>query len=544
MPAKTGSRNGLSYGWALGENNWNTGMDGNLTFIDRFGVHLSFKSFLNTPPGSPAAGDCHVIDTVPTGVWVGKAGQVAVYDDGAWRYGAPRTGWQAYCEADERLYVYDGGWAPTASEWSAATVDQAEAEAGTATTDRKWTSQRVRQAIAAWWLTASSAFGRTLATAADAAAARAALVLGTAALAATGQADPNVPTNSDVRAYYGVRYKPAVAPTLVIDFENSYFAIYNASTNSLFVADTWDAFATYLGADLTISRAGEQTYFDALGVMRTAAANTVQCDHDPLTGRRLGPYFGGARTNLLLNSEAPATQSVNVTAQAYTLSFYGTGSIALSGAHTATLVGSGAFPVRSTLTFTPTDGTLTLTVSGVQKFQLEAGLSASPYIPTTTAAVTRPATAVTIGGIKFTGAVSGSEATLVAKAITADVITAADRRICMLSDGTVNNRFSLHINGSSIRVYANASGAFLYGPSVGTAFVGVPFSVALSGKSGRYASACKGVAAAEGLVSGFGAFNRVQIGYGVTSQQFDGWVQAVTVYPRALNTSQDTELSK
>lgn len=157
MPAKTGSRNGLSYGWALGENNWNTGMDGNLTFIDRFGVHLSFKSFLNTPPGSPAAGDCHVIDTVPTGVWVGKAGQVAVYDDGAWRYGVPRTGWRAYCEADERLYVYDGGWALTASEWSAATVGQAEAEAGTATTRRAWTAQRVRQAIAAWWNSAKGA---------------------------------------------------------------------------------------------------------------------------------------------------------------------------------------------------------------------------------------------------------------------------------------------------------------------------------------------------------------------------------------------------
>lgn len=36
-------------------------------------------------------------------------------------------------------------------EWSAATVDQAEAEAGTATTRRAWTAQRVRQAIAAWW---------------------------------------------------------------------------------------------------------------------------------------------------------------------------------------------------------------------------------------------------------------------------------------------------------------------------------------------------------------------------------------------------------
>ena len=115
MPAKTGSRNGLSYGWALGENNWNVGMDGNLSFIDRFGLHLSFKSFLNTPPASPSSGDCYVVDAAPTGAWVGKTGQVAVYDDGAWRYGLPRTGWLAYCEADDSLYVFDGAWAEVVS---------------------------------------------------------------------------------------------------------------------------------------------------------------------------------------------------------------------------------------------------------------------------------------------------------------------------------------------------------------------------------------------------------------------------------------------
>ena len=38
-----------------------------------------------------------------------------------------------------------------ATEWAAETVSQAEAEAGTATTRRAWTAQRVRQAIAAWW---------------------------------------------------------------------------------------------------------------------------------------------------------------------------------------------------------------------------------------------------------------------------------------------------------------------------------------------------------------------------------------------------------
>ena len=62
-----------------------------------------------------------------------------------------------------------------AREWTAGTVSQAEAEAGTATTRRAWTAQRVRQAIASWWLTASTAFGRSIVTAANAAAGRAAL---------------------------------------------------------------------------------------------------------------------------------------------------------------------------------------------------------------------------------------------------------------------------------------------------------------------------------------------------------------------------------
>lgn len=42
-----------------------------------------------------------------------------------------------------------------AREWSAATVTQAEAEAGTATIRRAWTAQRVIQAVAAWWATSA-----------------------------------------------------------------------------------------------------------------------------------------------------------------------------------------------------------------------------------------------------------------------------------------------------------------------------------------------------------------------------------------------------
>jgi hypothetical protein len=44
-------------------------------------------------------------------------------------------------------------------EWTAETITQAEAEAGTAATRRAWTAQRVRQAIANWWSGAKAAPG-------------------------------------------------------------------------------------------------------------------------------------------------------------------------------------------------------------------------------------------------------------------------------------------------------------------------------------------------------------------------------------------------
>lgn len=91
-----------------------------------------------------------------------------------------------------------------------------------------------------------------------------------------------------------------------------------------------------------------------------------------------------ARKNILLATEALATQSVTTLAATYTLSFTGTGSVTLSGAATGTLTGNGTD--RVSLTFTPTAGTLTLTVSGsVTKAQLELGAAAGQYQRVTTA---------------------------------------------------------------------------------------------------------------------------------------------------------------
>ena len=101
-------------------------------------------------------------------------------------------------------------------------------------------------------------------------------------------------------------------------------------------------------------------------------------------------------TNLFLNSDVGATQSITLTAVAHTLSFWGTGSVTLSGTATGTLNGTGVAN-RVSLTFTPTAGSVTFTVSGSITFvQVETGSSATSYIPTTSSSASRGADAVSV----------------------------------------------------------------------------------------------------------------------------------------------------
>lgn len=112
MAAQTDVRFGLQYGWALGEGNWNTGMDANLLKLARVGVHLSVKDRdLATPPASPVAGDTYIVATSGTGAWAAKDGQVAVWSGSAWVFYAPRLGWVTYIEDEEKLSAYKAaGW--------------------------------------------------------------------------------------------------------------------------------------------------------------------------------------------------------------------------------------------------------------------------------------------------------------------------------------------------------------------------------------------------------------------------------------------------
>lgn len=150
------------------------------------------------------------------------------------------------------------------------------------------------------------------------------------------------------------------------------------------------------GDDLNVVRATSATRVNASGLIELVGANVPRLDYS--NGSCPSILVEPQRTNLLLNSETLATQSVSVTAQPYTLSFYGSGTVVLSGTHSATVVGLGT--ARKTYTFTPTAGTLTLTVTGTcTKGQLEAGAYATSYIHTTSSIVTRNADVISKTGI-------------------------------------------------------------------------------------------------------------------------------------------------
>lgn len=170
-----------------------------------------------------------------------------------------------------------------------------------------------------------------------------------------------------------------------------------------------------LDARVTVTRSlNTATRTNASGILEIVNANLPRFDYDPSTLACKGLLIEEARTNLLLNSLIDgtnlSTQSVTLSAVAYTLSFYGAGSVAISGGHSATVAGTGNYPNRRTYTFTPSAGSTTFTVSGDVKYaQLEAGAFATSYIPTTTTSLTRNADVVSMTGTNFSSWFNASE---------------------------------------------------------------------------------------------------------------------------------------
>jgi len=133
-------------------------------------------------------------------------------------------------------------------------------------------------------------------------------------------------------------------------------------------------------------RGTEATYWD-VNEIRTAAPHEPRLQTDPETGERY-LLAEPQRTNLLLNSQSLSGQSVAVSSATYSLSFRGGGTLTLSGAHSATVEGTAG--ERTTYTFTPASGTLSVGVSGTVEYaQLEEGAFATSWIKTDGSITTR-----------------------------------------------------------------------------------------------------------------------------------------------------------
>jgi hypothetical protein len=63
---------------------------------------------LAAPPVSPADGDRYLVAVGGTGAWAGRDGKVAAWQDGAWAFLAPKTGWLLWVADESRLISFDG----------------------------------------------------------------------------------------------------------------------------------------------------------------------------------------------------------------------------------------------------------------------------------------------------------------------------------------------------------------------------------------------------------------------------------------------------
>jgi hypothetical protein len=241
-----------------------------------------------------------------------------------------------------------------------------------------------------------------------------------------------------------------------------------------------------------------------------------------------------ARTNLLLNSATLSTQTVTTTAVAHTLSFYGTGTVTLTGASTAgPLVGTGANN-RVTLTFTPIVGPLLLTVTGsVTMAQVEIGSFATSPIITTGAAGTRGVDSAFVTGLAglppFTLITDG------------DTGASSFPQYGAVDDGTSANRVAHLRVGSANNAYAEiTSGGGSTGVNVGptgAVFAGQTTKIASSVTSAGFRASRDGSAIATAART-VNALNRLCVGTVSGTLPANGYIRRVRVLPFAATDAQ------
>ena len=165
--------------------------------------------------------------------------------------------------------------------------------------------------------------------------------------------------------------------------------------------------------------------------------------------------------------------------------------------------------------------------------QLEAGLSPSSYIPTTSAAVTRTADSVSMTSTAFTAWHSAAQGTLYVEATAA--ATGATRGLASLNDGSGSNVTQLFLTSSDaprLEVYNGATQANLTASAVTPT---TAFKVAGAYKANDFALCSNGGAVGTDTSGAVPAVTQLSIGAinGATSP-LNGHIRRITYWPTRL----------
>lgn len=106
MTALTDPISGLRYGWALGEDNWNTGMDSNLVQLGAT-INITVLDFVASPVVT--TNGTRYIVTTGSGDFAGQNNKLAARVGGAWVFYTLPEGCIVYDEDTNKHYKFEGG---------------------------------------------------------------------------------------------------------------------------------------------------------------------------------------------------------------------------------------------------------------------------------------------------------------------------------------------------------------------------------------------------------------------------------------------------
>lgn len=205
--------------------------------------------------------------------------------------------------------------------------------------------------------------------------------------------------------------------------------------------------------------------------------------------------------------------------------------------------------VCSSLTFTPTAGTLTLTVTGTVKWaNLEAGSFATSFIPTAGASATRAADLAIITGAGFSSWFNGSAGTFVINSRVRQGGYSISSRVFGVSNGTTANRIRLIYQASTLaRTAFDASSVSVALLDNAISDVTAAYTkVAAAFSANDFAAASNGGAVASDTSGAVPALDRLAIGSyegGTGGNYLNGWIKSLTFYAARLADAKLQELT-